>query len=100
MSELTHRLLVAYDIVDDRRRSSLANVLSRHGDRVQYSVFVVDARSARRVRLESEISDIIDRRVDSVLICDIGPAHDIPPSRLTLMGVRRVRGSGDGPLVL
>jgi CRISPR-associated protein Cas2 len=37
------RFLVAYDIPSDRRRERLAKCLERHGDRVQYSVFVIDA---------------------------------------------------------
>lgn len=42
-----HRYLVAYDIVDDRRRTKIAKVLESYGDRIQYSVFVVDIKPAR-----------------------------------------------------
>ena len=43
------RRLIAYDIPDDRRRSRAARVLEGFGDRVQYSVFVVDALPAQFV---------------------------------------------------
>jgi CRISPR-associated endonuclease Cas2 len=67
MSESTLRLLVAYDIADDRRRNEVAELLQRHGDRVQYSVFIVDGRPAQFVRLERQLARAIHPNEDSVL---------------------------------
>lgn len=66
------RFLIAYDITDDRRRSQVAKCLQRYGDRVQYSVFIVDASRARMLRLRQEISTVIIAAVDSVLFCELG----------------------------
>ena len=35
-------VVISYDIVDDRRRNKVANILLDYGKRVQYSVFEVD----------------------------------------------------------
>ena len=74
-----HRFLIAYDISDDRRRDRLAECLQRHGDRVQYSVFIVDINPARILRLRREVSTIIVAEADSVLICDLGLTNRSPP---------------------
>lgn len=36
------RIVISYDISDDRRRSKIARILEGHGYRVQYSVFECD----------------------------------------------------------
>ncbi|MFC6013098.1 CRISPR-associated endonuclease Cas2 [Nocardia lasii] len=91
----THRYLVAYDIADDNRRDRLAKCLQRHGDRVQYSVFVVDISPARMVRLEGEIDMIITRAEDSVIYCDLGMAKTVDIDRYRTVGrSRRITGSG------
>jgi len=66
------RTLVAYDVADDRRRMRLASLLQRHGDRVQYSVFVLDIVPSRLVRLQEQVADLIKVAEDSVLYCDLG----------------------------
>lgn len=39
MAEVKRSYLVAYDIIDDRRRSHVSKILSTCGERLQYSVF-------------------------------------------------------------
>jgi CRISPR-associated protein Cas2 len=73
MSEPVHRLLVAYDVADDRRRDRVAVNLQQHGERIQYSVFMVDGRPAEFVRLEASLRRLIDPAADCVLLCDLGP---------------------------
>ncbi|MGW5317955.1 CRISPR-associated endonuclease Cas2 [Nocardia thailandica] len=91
----THRYLVAYDICDDARRDRLAKCLQRHGDRVQYSVFVVDISPAKMVRLEVEVTTQIDRSVDSVIFCDLGVVRAVDNERFRTIGrSRRITGSG------
>lgn len=79
MTRGCHRYLIAYDISDDRRRAQLAKVLERYGDRVQYSVFVVECSTARLVRLRTRIAEVIVKVEDSVLVCDLGVAESLPP---------------------
>lgn len=85
----TRRTLIAYDIPEDRRRNRLAKQLLSFGDRVQYSVFVVDVSPARLTRLKSKIEAIIVRSEDSVLICDLGLVSTVDDGRFTYLGLSR-----------
>ena len=80
------RYLIAYDIADDSRRDRLAKCLQRHGDRVQFSVFVVDASPTRILRLRNEIDDIVDTAADSVLFCDLGLTQSSDEPRFSFIG--------------
>ncbi|MCW5941094.1 MAG: CRISPR-associated endonuclease Cas2 [Fimbriimonadaceae bacterium] len=59
------RVLVAYDIADDRKRERLARALAAFGDRVQFSVFLchVDARRLRALlhRAVGFVDPAVDR---------------------------------------
>ncbi|MCK1804273.1 CRISPR-associated endonuclease Cas2 [Brevibacterium sp. R8603A2] len=83
------RSLIAYDVPDDRRRYRLAKALSRYGDRIQYSVFVVDVAPAKLLRLRSEVSSIIDAEEDSVLFCDLGLRRSLNDSVFSYIGAVR-----------
>jgi CRISPR-associated protein Cas2 len=72
MSEAVRRLLVAYDVSDDARRDRVAVALQHFGERIQYSVFLVDGRPADFVRLQVTLNGLIDRATDRVLLCDLG----------------------------
>jgi CRISPR-associated protein Cas2 len=89
------RFLVAHDIASDRRREQLAKCLERHGDRIQYSVFVVDASPARMVRLRAEISVVLRAQEDSVLICDLGLCQHVHDGRFEFLGRSRPITAGD-----
>ncbi len=93
------RYLVAYDVGDDRRRERVAKRLSSYGDRIQFSVFIVDARPAKIVRLTVALSRLIDVGIDSILFCDLGPLSSDPATRFEFLGQRR-RVTSDGILVV
>lgn len=97
--EATRRYLVAYNISDDRRRARVAQRLETFGDRVQYSVFVVDIRPARLVRLRTMLEGLIDRTGDSVLLCDLGQIDTIDARRFEFLG-RAATVTPHGPIVL
>lgn len=99
MSESPRRLLIAYDIADDRRREAIARTLSGYGDRVQYSVFVVDARPAGLVRVRQRIESIADLSVDSLLYCDLGVVDALDRRRFEVVGRQRPL-LNQGPLVI
>lgn len=89
MSEPMRTMLVAYDIVDDVRRDKVAVALQEHGDRVQYSVFLVDGRPASFVRLKAALGALIDHEIDTILFCDLGP-RDVAARRvISYLGARR-----------
>ncbi len=87
--DAARRYLIAYDIADDRRRIRVATKLSSYGDRIQYSVFVLDGRPAKLVRLRAALSRLIDQASDSVLICDLGPVSSDLEHRFEVIGQRR-----------
>lgn len=87
--EDSRRTLVAYDIVDDRRRTRVARCLERHGDRVQYSVFIVDAAPARVIRLVGQLRELMDESEDSLLLCDLGLVARIDEHQFRFLGCAR-----------
>ena len=66
MSARHRRYIVAYDIVDDTRRSRAARVLRGFGQRVQYSVFECVLDETEFLELWHELEDIVDPSEDSV----------------------------------
>ena len=86
MSGGAHRYLVAYDIVDDKRRTRLANLLLSYGYRLQFSLFQVDAKASRMEKLYREVDDIIVKAEDSVLFIDLGPVHMAISSKIRHFG--------------
>lgn len=100
MSEPVRRMLVAYDITDDRRRDRVAVALQEHGDRLQYSVFVVDGRPASFVRLKAKLTDLIDIESDAIMFCDLGPRDTAIERIISHIGIRRRLQSDDDALIL
>ncbi len=62
------RVVVAYDICQDKRRTRLAKRLSSFINRVQKSVFEGEIRTKDFVKLETTIKKIMDRETDDVRI--------------------------------
>lgn len=87
--EGTRRYVIAYDVHDDRRRSRVAKKLESYGDRVQFSVFVVDVRTARFERLRAALVRLIEPQEDSVLFCDMGPLTVSLDTRFSYLGLSR-----------
>lgn len=94
----TRRYVVAYDISSDARRTRVAHTLESFGDRVQYSVFLVDAKPSRLLRLQARLATLLHDPTDSVLVCDLGPLVGAR-ARMSTLGFSR-RYTGSGPLVL
>lgn len=98
MSEAVRRLLVAYDVSNDARRDHVAVALQSYGERIQYSVFVVDGKPADFVRLQLALAQLIDPRTDRVLLCALGP-RDAAKSRMIYLG-RAPRLTGDSSALI
>ena len=58
--------VVAYDIVQDRRRNRVMNTVKDFGLRVQYSVFECDLTVERANQLFERLRSLIDPRSDRV----------------------------------
>lgn len=98
-SNEVHRYVLAYDVADDTRRVRVAKTLESYGDRIQYSVFLVDTRPARMLRLRAAVADLIEPTTDSLLVCDLGPVTGSRSGKLDYVGATRSI-TGSGPLVL
>lgn len=85
----TRRTIVGYDIPNDRRRTRISKVLAKYGDRIQYSVFVVDCSPARLLRLKDEISDEIVKSEDSILFCDLGKIKELKETKYSYLGLSK-----------
>ena len=91
MRDDVRRVLVAYDVPSDRRRTRVAKKLLQYGDRIQYSVFLLGITPEELVEIQSRAAGIIDENTDSLWIVrqcaacweearTLGQAH--PPARV------------------
>lgn len=78
------RYVVTYDIVDDKKRNKVANILKDYGIRVQKSVFECRVRPESLKEMRAKVVDIIDKKQDSVLIYPLCAAC---ASRKTVLGL-------------
>ena len=63
--------LVTYDIVDDKRRLKVANLLEDYGKRVQYSVFEVWLPYAELETFKAKLQNLIESKSDSVRLYEL-----------------------------
>ena len=99
MRKDTRRNIIAYDIPNDRRRNRVAKALKTYGDRVQYSVFVVDCSPAALLRLKDELGEIINNDSDSILFCDLGLVARLAETEYSYLGCER-EITEQGPLIM
>ena len=59
---------ISYDIMDDRRRLKVANILKDYGERVQLSVFEVNIEPDQLERLKERVTKILDLEEDTLRI--------------------------------
>lgn len=78
--------LCAYDVVEDKRRNRLFDLLQDHGDHVQYSVFLCALTNVERVRLVAAASSILHEVEDQLLVLDTGPEAGDWMDGLTCVG--------------
>jgi len=72
------RILVAYDISSDARRTAVFQLLNDFGDRLQYSVFLCEVNDREAIDLRCRLSEAIHHDEDSVVLVGLGPAaHDV-----------------------
>lgn len=87
-------MVIAYDVVDDRRRNRICKMLKNHGAHVQFSVFECELRQKDFEALENKITRLINPREDNLRfyfldqaaisrIKEIGKPHTNYPKRNT-----------------
>ena len=62
------KYLVTYDIINDKRRKKLSDLLEGYGVRVNYSVFEIELSETKREKLlhEIELQKLINKKYDSL----------------------------------
>jgi len=66
-------ILVAYDIIEDKRRQKVANILEDYGERIQYSVFECWITREYFKIMRDRILEVIEEQEDKVnfyFLCD------------------------------
>lgn len=76
------RYLLCYDIRDEVRLRRTAKVAIEFGYRIQYSIYICDLSEVERIRLEGRLRQVIDVKVDRVLLVDLGQPHAATSRRL------------------
>jgi CRISPR-associated endoribonuclease Cas2 len=79
-----HLYLVTYDIRDDKRWRQVFKVMKGHGEWLQLSVFQCRLSKRRHAELLQLLDGVINRRVDALLIIDLGPADKVKPRVVSL----------------
>ena len=67
MHKQENMLIVAYDIVSDRRRTRVAKLLSGYGFRVNRSVFACQVPDSTVAEIKKKTACLVDRHEDSIL---------------------------------
>ena len=62
------RIVISYDIPDDRRRAKVMKTLKNFGMHVQYSVFECDLKQADFSRLREQLARLISKKDDNIRI--------------------------------
>ena len=66
------RVLVTYDIVDDKRRKKVGDILSGYGIRVNESVFECEFKNkSSKLQMISKLMKILNKKDDSLRIYNI-----------------------------
>ena len=73
---MRRRYLITYDVADDKRRTTLFEMLRDLGDHAQFSVFFAELSPAELARFRGEASAVVHHDRDQVLIVDLGRADD------------------------
>lgn len=85
---MRHHTIVAYDIADPTRLRQVHRTVRDFGDPLQLSVFACELSSLDRAVLEQRLLDIIDPKVDQVMLIRLAPvAHgDLGPPGCHTLG--------------
>ncbi len=79
--------IVSYDVRDPKRLRKTFKTCKAYGIHLQLSVFECDLSAADRVKLETELNDIINNSEDQVLFIELGPTATRGQRVISALGV-------------
>ena len=86
------RVLISYDISDDKRRARVAKIMEGYGYRVQYSVFECDLTGKQLRELKHQLRDYVEpHTADSVRFYPL-PADAV--AKMSVLGQDMARSLG------
>jgi len=68
---MNRHVLICYDIPNTKRRTKISDKLSGYGSRVNYSVFELSISDTKLKKLENELLNLIQSKIDSLRIYNI-----------------------------
>lgn len=93
------RYLVMYDICDEYRLRRVHEIVSGHGDRLQYSVYVCDLNPTELVKLQWQLTDEMNLMQDSVAILNLGETQKVTQAPWKFLGVRPRLPTGGATII-
>jgi len=91
-------VLIAYDIVSDKRRNHVVKTLKDFGgSRINYSVFECHIKTKEYKKLRQSLLDLIQEKEDSVLFYEICAACK---QKIYYMGINQPLGRGEKIIIL
>lgn len=90
--------LVCYDIRDPKRWRQVFKVMKGHGEHWQYSVFFCVLKPIDRVRMQTQLEEVMNLKEDQTIIIDLGADEDVARQAATVLGPSF--SAGDQGLVL
>lgn len=78
--------LVCYDIRDPKRLRRTHKLMKAYGEPWQYSVFYCTLKPIDRARLENALREVVNLKVDQVLIIDLGSNEEAAREAAVTLG--------------
>ena len=79
--------LVCCDICDDKRLRQVFKIMKGYGEHWQYSIFFCILRPIDRVRMQTDLENVMNLKQDQVLIIDLGENQDRARAATAVLGV-------------
>lgn len=78
--------LVTYDIRDPKRWRQVFKTMKGFGEHWQFSVFFCVLREVDRIRMQRDLEEAMNLKVDQALILDLGPDEAAAREAVTMLG--------------
>ncbi|MEW5945433.1 MAG: CRISPR-associated endonuclease Cas2 [bacterium] len=80
--------LTAYDIREPKRLRKVHKLMKGYGEAWQYSIFFCVLKDIDRVRMQSDLKELINQDEDQVLIIDLGQDETVARNAATVIGLQ------------
>jgi CRISPR-associated protein Cas2 len=78
--------LVCYDIRNPKRWRQVFKIMKGHGEHWQLSVFFCVLKPIDRVRMQTQLEEVMNLKDDQAMIIDLGPNEDMARKAATVLG--------------